>query len=125
MERWRYDATQARPWMEHLRIAWQGVAGRIPTVAEWERNTVGLTLREAVIRDLITYPFLISGFLVVYSFLPGLSPQVLGVSLAFGAGGFLYLAYLSWHGHHGTLLPSLLIATTGTVLFLVFQVIAG
>lgn len=88
-------------------------------------TAAGLTLREAVIRDLMTYPFLISGFLVVYFFLPSVSPQVLGAALAFGAGGFLYLAYMSWHEHHGTLFPSLFIAAAGAVLVLVVGVIAG
>ncbi len=85
--------------MEHLRIAWQGVAGRIPTVAEWERNEQ--EAKEAHEEALA----------LRWSWL-----------LPLAAGVF---AYLSWRGHHGTLLPSLLIATAGAVLFLVFQVIAG
>ncbi len=88
-------------------------------------TAAGLTLRDAVIRDAITYVFLLVGFLVVYFFLPGLSPQVLGAALGFGSGGFLYLAYLSWREQHWTLLPSLLIAAAGAILILAVRVIAG
>ncbi len=88
-------------------------------------TAAGLSLREAVIRDLITYAFLIAGFLIVYYFLPGLSSHVLGAALAFGAGGFLYLAYLSWREHHWTLVPSLVLVAAGAILILVVRVIAG
>lgn len=88
-------------------------------------TAAGLSLREAVIRDLITYAFLIAGFLIVYFFLPGLSSHVLGAALAFGAGGFLYLAYLSWREHHWTLVPSLVLVVAGAILILVVRVIAG
>lgn len=88
-------------------------------------TAAGLTLRDAVIRDLTTFAFLIVGFLVVYFFLPDLSPQVLGAALGFGAGGFLYLAYLSWREHHWTPLPSLLIASAGAIVILIVRVIAG
>lgn len=87
-------------------------------------TAAGLSLREAVIRNVITWGFLIVGFLVVYLFLPGLSPATLGDGLAFGAGGFLYLAYLSWHEHQWSLLPSLALVATGALLIALLRFVA-
>ena len=59
-------------------------------------GAAGLSFRQALLRNAVTWLLLIAGFLVVYLLLPGVAPSVLGGLLALGAGGFLYLAYLSW-----------------------------
>lgn len=86
-------------------------------------TAAGLTLREAIIRNVITWGFIIVGFLIVYLFLPGLSPATLGDALAFGAGGFLYLAYLSWHEHEWALLPSLVFVGVGALVIALLRAV--
>lgn len=87
-------------------------------------TAAGLSLREAIIRNVITWLFVIIGFLVVYLFLPNLSPEVLGAALAVGAGGFLYLAYLSWRERQWSLLPSLAFVVLGALIVGVIRVVA-
>ncbi|MGH2460011.1 MAG: ZIP family metal transporter [Chloroflexota bacterium] len=79
-------------------------------------TAAGLSLKDAIIRNVITWGFIIVGFLIVYLFLPGLSRSVLGAALAFGAGGFLYLAYLSWREHQWLLAPSIGLVILGALL---------
>ena len=86
-------------------------------------TAAGLSLREAIIRNVITWGFIIVGFLVVYLFLPGLSRSVLGDALALGGGGFLYLAYLSWREHRWTLLPSVALVLLGAVIIGVIRLV--
>lgn len=87
-------------------------------------TAAGLSLKEAIIRNVITWGFIIVGFLVVYLFLPGLSPAVLGDALALGAGGFLYLAYLSWREHQWSLVPSVALVALGALLIGVIRLVA-
>lgn len=87
-------------------------------------TAAGLSLREAILRNVITWGFIIVGFLVVRLFLPGLSPAVLGAALAIGAGGFLYLAYLSWREHQWTLDPSLALTVLGALLIGAIRLVA-
>lgn len=70
----------------------------------------GLSLRQALARNAVTWGLLVAGFLVVYFLIPTLPQAVLGASLAFGAGGFVYLAYASWHEHEWSLAPSIAVA---------------
>lgn len=70
-------------------------------------TAAGLPLREALIRNGITWLLLIAGFVVTFLYLPNLSPTVLGSTLAVGAGGFLYLAYLSFQERQWGLVSSL------------------
>ncbi|HEX5416967.1 MAG TPA: hypothetical protein VFZ25_14990 [Chloroflexota bacterium] len=87
-------------------------------------TAAGLSLKEAIIRNVITWFLIIVGFLVVYFFLPELPRSILGAALAFGAGGFLYLAYLSWREHHWSLLPSLALVVVGALLIGVIRLLA-
>lgn len=87
-------------------------------------TAAGLSLREAIIRNVITWFLIIVGFLVVYFFLPSLPRSVLGAALAFGAGGFLYLAYLSWREHQWSPLPSIALTVAGALLIGVIRVVA-
>lgn len=84
----------------------------------------GLSLKEAIIRNVITWILIIVGFLVVFVFLPSLPESALGAALAFGAGGFLYLAYLSWREHHWSLLPSLAMAIVGALIIGTIRLVA-
>ncbi len=86
-------------------------------------TAAGLSLREAVIRNVITWAFIIVGFVVVYLFLPGLSRATLGDVLAIGAGGFLYLAYLSWREHQWSLLPSLVFVGVGALIIAALRLV--
>lgn len=86
-------------------------------------TAAGLTVRQAVIRDALTYLFLIAGFVITRLFLPDLSPTTLGAALAIGSGGFLYLAYLSWLEHRWELLPSLAVAALGALLVLLIRLV--
>ena len=56
------------------------------------------------------------GFAVVYLFLPNLSQAVLGAALAAGAGGFLYLAHLSFAEARWPLAQSVALAALGVLL---------
>lgn len=87
-------------------------------------TAAGLSLKEAIVRNVITWGFIIVGFLVVFLFLPGLSRSVLGDALALGAGGFLYLAYLSWREHQWSLLPSAGLVVLGALLIGVIRLVA-
>jgi zinc transporter ZupT len=73
----------------------------------------GVTTRQAVLRAVASWSLVISGFLVVRFLLPLLSPPVLGAGMAFGAGGLVYLASMSWLGRQGGLAGSLLAAIAG------------
>lgn len=59
-------------------------------------TAAGLSFKQALIRNGVTWALIIIGFLVVFFFLPTLPESVVGSALALGAGGFVYLAYLSW-----------------------------
>lgn len=76
-------------------------------------SAAGLTLKQALIRNGITWLLIIVGFLVVYLLLPTLSQEILGGALAFAAGGFLYLAFASWRERQWTLAPSIAVAALG------------
>ena len=88
-------------------------------------GAAGLSFRQALVRNGITWALLIVGFLVVYVFLPRLSPVLLGATLAVGAGGFLYLAYLSWKEREWGVGPSLAVAAAGVVVIALFKFAAG
>ena len=83
----------------------------------------GVSLKDALIRNGIAWLLIIAGFLVTYLFLSNIPQVVLGSLLAFGAGGFLYLAYLSWREHKWQLLPSILVAIVGILLIGVIRLI--
>jgi zinc transporter ZupT len=76
-------------------------------------SAAGLSLRQALIRNAVTWALIVVGFVVVYVLLPHLSQAVLGAGLAFGAGGFLYLAFASWKEHEWALAPSIGVAALG------------
>lgn len=76
----------------------------------------GLSMRQAVVRTVMSWALVIAGFLVVKYLLPLLSPPVLGAGMAFGAGGLVYLAVVSWTGRQAGWAGSLLAATTGAAL---------
>jgi zinc transporter ZupT len=61
----------------------------------------GLSVRQALIRTVLSWGLVLAGFLVVRDFLPLLSPPVLGAGMAFGAGGLAYLALVSWTSREG------------------------
>lgn len=79
-------------------------------------TAAGLSLKEALVRNGITWALLIVGFVVVSLFLRDLPAAVLGAALGVGAGGFLYLAYLSWQKRTWGLAPSLAAAGVGVLL---------
>lgn len=87
-------------------------------------SAAGVSLRNALIRNGITWVILVAGFVITYLFLRGIPPAVLGSTLAFGAGGFLYLAYLSWKEHKWQLLPSLLVGVVGILLTGLLKVVS-
>lgn len=76
----------------------------------------GLSIRQAVLRSVLSWGLVALGFLVVRDFLPLLSPPVLGAGMAFGAGGLLYLAIVSWTGRQGALAGSLSALASGALL---------
>ncbi len=76
----------------------------------------GLSMRQAVVRTVMSWALVIAGFLVVKYLLPLLAPPVLGAGMAFGAGGLAYLAIVSWTGRRGGLTGSLLAAASGAAL---------
>ncbi len=78
-------------------------------------TAAGLSLRQALIRNGITWALIVVGFLVVYLFLPSLPQTVLGAAMALGAGGFAYLAYLSFWERRWGLLPSLALVALGVL----------
>ncbi len=84
----------------------------------------GLSFRQALVRNGITWMLLVVGFLVVSLLLPGLSAGVLGAALAVAAGGFLYLAYLSWEERRWDVGPSLATAVVATLLMALLGVTA-
>jgi hypothetical protein len=65
-----------------------------------------------------------AGFLVVRFFLPLLPPPVLGAGMAFGAGGLVYLAAVSWTGRQATLAGSLAALATGAALMGLVRAVA-
>jgi len=87
-------------------------------------TAAGLSLRQAIIRNGITWALIVVGFLTVYLFLPNLSAEVLGAALALGAGGFLYLAYLSFRERQWPLAPSLLMVALGTLVIGAMRLVA-
>jgi zinc transporter ZupT len=76
----------------------------------------GLSVRTSVVRAALSWVLVASGFLVVRFFLPLLPPPVLGAGMAFGAGGLLYLATVSWTSRQGALAGSVAALATGAVL---------
>jgi len=84
----------------------------------------GLSVRTSVIRSALSWVLVASGFLVVRFFLPLLPPPVLGVGMAFGAGGLAYLAAVSWMGRQGALAGSLAALATGAVLMGLVRAVA-
>lgn len=88
-------------------------------------TAAGLSLRQALIRNGITWVMIVAGFLVIFFWLPGLSPGVLGAALAFGAGGFLYLASVSWHERRWGVVPSVIAVIAGILIVAVGRLLAG
>src|SRR2546421_518934 len=76
----------------------------------------GLSVRTSVIRSALSWVLVASGFLVVRFFLPLLPPPVLGAGMAFGAGGLVYLAAVSWRARQASLAGGLAAVATGAVL---------
>ncbi len=85
----------------------------------------GLSLRDALLRNGVTWLLLIIGFIVTFLYLQSLSPSVLGSVLALGAGGFLYLAYLSFKERRWGPVPSLIVLIVGALLIGALKVITG
>ena len=88
-------------------------------------GAAGLSFRQALVRNGITWALIVVGFLVVYFYLPRLSPALLGSTLAVGAGGFLYLAYLSWKEREWRATPSVAVAAAGVLVIALFKFVAG
>lgn len=78
-------------------------------------TAAGLSLKEALARNGVTWALLIVGFVVVYFFPRDLPDAVLGAALAMGAGGFLYLAYLSWRERAWGFVASLVAVGVGVL----------
>jgi zinc transporter ZupT len=79
-------------------------------------TATGVTMRQALIRNGISFGLLAAGILLAGSFGRGLPPGLLGIALALGSGGLVYLAHLSWMERRGALGAGLLVAVAGTVL---------
>ncbi|MBI3968673.1 MAG: hypothetical protein HY329_23810 [Chloroflexi bacterium] len=79
-------------------------------------TAAALSLKEALVRNGVTWALLIVGFVVVYLFLHDLPEAVLGAAPTPTAGGFVYLAYLSWQERKWGLAPSLAAAGIGVLL---------
>ncbi len=76
-------------------------------------SIAGVSRKQSLIRNGITWIILILGFLVAFFFFRDLNPFILGAMLAFGAGGFVYLSYLSWKEHKWNFSLSILVAALG------------
>jgi len=79
-------------------------------------GAAGVSRRQAIGRTVVTWGILLVGFVVTYVFLPGVSDRTLGAALAVGAGGFLYLGYVSWRERRWSLAKSSLVAGAGVAL---------
>jgi zinc transporter ZupT len=75
----------------------------------------GLSLRQALVRSAVTWLLIVAGLLAV-RFLPLVPPPVLGAGMAFGGGGLLYLAYVSWMARRGELGGRLAAALVGVAI---------
>jgi zinc transporter ZupT len=84
----------------------------------------GLSARSSVARSALSWVLVAAGFLVVRFFLPLLPPPVLGAGMAFGAGGLVYLAAVSWTGRQATLAGSLAALATGAALMGLVRAVA-
>ena len=76
-------------------------------------TATGVSRQQSLLRLGVTYVLLVGGFVAILFFLPGLSEDVVGAALALGAGGFVYLAYLSWKEHEWERWPSLAVVVAG------------
>lgn len=79
-------------------------------------GAAGVARRQAFVRTAVTWAILILGFIVTHVFLPGVSGHTLGIVLAVGAGGFIYLTYASWQEREWGLAKSLAVAAVGVAL---------
>ncbi|GEM_PF-2753974 len=79
-------------------------------------TAVGLSLRQALWRNLLTWAMIGLGFVVVALLLPGLPPSTLGSALAFAGGGFLALAYFSWQERQWGLAGSVVAVLLGVLI---------
>jgi zinc transporter ZupT len=79
-------------------------------------SSAGLSTRQGVVRTLITWAILVVAFVAFVFFLPDLPETTLGAALAAGAGGFLYLAYVSWQERRWEIAPSAAVAVVGVLL---------
>jgi zinc transporter ZupT len=84
----------------------------------------GLSVRSSVARGALSWLLVASGFVLVRFFLPLLPPPVLGAGMAFGAGGILYLAAVSWTARQATLAGSLAALATGAALMGLVRAVA-
>jgi zinc transporter ZupT len=84
----------------------------------------GLSVRSSVARGALSWLLVATGFLLVRYFLPLLPPPVLGAGMAFGAGGILYLAAVSWMARQATLAGSLAALATGAALMGLVRAVA-
>jgi zinc transporter ZupT len=76
----------------------------------------GCSLRQAVLRAAASWGLCACGFLAVRFVLPLLPPPVLGAGMAFGAGGLVYLAAVSWLSREAGLAGSLMALLGGAAL---------
>lgn len=86
-------------------------------------TAAGVSFRQALIRNGITWAILILGFVLVFVFLPDLSDTTLGTSMALGAGGFLYLAYVSQKEIRWEFWRSLFFVIVGAAIMAVFRLV--
>ena len=84
----------------------------------------GLSARSSVARSALSWVLVAAGFLLVRFFLPLLPPPLLGVGMAFGAGGLVYLAAVSWTGRQAGLAGSLAALATGAALMGLVRAVA-
>jgi zinc transporter ZupT len=84
----------------------------------------GLSMRTSVVRSAASWLLVAAGFLVVHFFLPLLPPPVLGAGMAFGAGGLVYLAAVSWWARQAALAGSLAALATGAILMGLVRAVA-
>ena len=76
----------------------------------------GLSMQQSVLRSALSWVLVLVGILMVRFVLPLLAPPVLGAGMAFGAGGLVYLAAVSWLSRHAALAGSLAAAAAGATL---------
>jgi hypothetical protein len=88
-------------------------------------TSAGLSERQGLARTLITWVILVVAFVAFVFFLPNMPETALGAVLAAGAGGFLYLAYLSWQERRWGVGRSAAVAAIGAAAMLIIRFLSA